>query len=479
MRSRLRDYHYFIYTFLSLLLGSCSVEKQDLPPCLEIETTWLTETPTLNYSGTTFNWLWWEALGDPILTDLVEKAVVQNLELQVIASRVAETRRLAHVTEASRLPHLDASLNTGKAGFNQGVLRNLLGYKDKGNKQKNISLFEAGFDAEWEIDLFGWRKHEHNATQAQYEATKEELHAGVVVLASEVARAYIEFRGIQKQTELARARILAQQDVSSLTTDLQKSGLVSIFDQWDAENTLGLLQAELPNLELSGKKALFKLSVLIGRQPQELIGLLNAPCETFEVPTELPVSLPCELLRQRPDIRQAEKLLQAAYEKTKSAEANLYPRLSLVGFIGDVTTKITKPGLTWYTGPSILAPIFNSKLLQEDLALNQEKFKQAFLNYQISVLQALEETESAIASYDAAVQRQTLIKTSFTNSRQAYEQSLVLYQRGLKNYLEVSVFQERLIQAERSFVDAKTETAKAYIAIYKALGGGFCTVSIP
>lgn len=477
MRSPLRDYRYISYASLLLFLASCSVERHGLPPCLEIENTWFTESHHFSTDATTANLLWWEALGDPLLTDLVEKAMAQNLQLKVIASRVTEARRLASVSEAARFPHLDASLNTGRAGFNQGILKDLVGFEHKGNKRKNFGLFEAGFDAEWEIDLFGWRKHEQNAAQAQYEATIEELHAGAIVLASEVARVYLEFRGIQKQTELSKARVSAQEDVITLTAGLQRSGLVSIIEQWDAESALGALQAELPNLELAAKKALFKLSILLGRQPQELIGLINTPCATFEVPAELPISLPCELLRQRPDIRQAEKLLQAAYEKTESAQANLYPRLSLVGFIGDVTTKLNKPGLTWYAGPSLLAPIFNSRLLQEDVALSQEKFRQAFLNYQNIVLQALEETESALASYETAVQRQMFIKTSFTNSKQAYEQTLILYERGLKNYLEVINVQERLIQAERASFDAEIETAKAYIAVYKALGGGFCAVS--
>lgn len=479
MKSRLGDYHYFLFTLLAFAFGSCSVDKQTLPPFLEIENAWLTESPHFKEHPTKDNWLWWEALGDPLLTNLVEKALAQNLQLKVIVSRVEEARRMAHASIVSRFPHLDATLNTGKISFNQGVFNKLLGCESRDNKRKNTDFFEVGFDAEWEIDLFGWRKHEQNAAQAQYEATLEELHAGAVVLASEVARVYVEWRGIQKQTEFIKRRIFAKQEIFTLTTGLQKSGLTSIIEQWDAESNLGTLEAELPSFELASARALFKLAVLLGRQPQELVGLLESTSKAFEVPKELPISLPCELLRQRPDIRQAEKLLQAAYEKAESAKANLYPRLSLLGFIGDITTNLNKPGLTWYAGPSLLAPIFNSKLLQEDVAVNQEKFKQAFLNYQISVLQALEEAESALASYETAVKRHAFLKESFTNLQHSYEQTLILYQRGLKNYLEVIATEERMIQAEAALNDAETETAKSYISIYKALGGCFCTVSHP
>lgn len=475
MRRRFRSYRLLVHAFLPILLASCSTERQCPLESLEIKNQWLTENATFKVEKDSAYLPWWEALQDPLLTDLIEKAVGQNLDLKIIASRVVEARRIARATEASLLPHLDASLNAGGAGFPQGILKDLADSRSSSHKQKKVSLFEAGFDASWEIDLFNLRKHEQNAALAQAKATFEELRASAVSLASEVARIYIEFRGIQKQQSLINERIEGERELARLTKDLQESGLIGIIEQWNQESSLSLLEAELPSLNLLATKALFKLSILLGKQPQELIVLMQAPGSLSLPQKELLITLPCDLLRQRPDVRQAEQKLIAAYEKVECAKANLYPRLSLVGFIGDITTKINKPGLTWYAGPSILAPIFNSKLLQEDVALNQEKSKQAFLRYQSTVLEALEETESALATYEAALKRHEMLRISAEKRRYSYDQTLVLYERGIKNYLEVIENQEYLIQSEKAFAEAEVEAIKAYIAIYKALGGGFCT----
>ncbi|HEV8051667.1 MAG TPA: TolC family protein, partial [Parachlamydiaceae bacterium] len=234
-----------------------------------------------------------------------------------------------------------------------------------------------------------------------------------------------------------------------------------------------LLIAQKPQLEYLIDRSVNHLSILLGNLPGDLYCELAETMPLPILPCYQPMGIPSELLRRRPDIRKAERDLAAATEEVGTAIAALFPRISLTGFIGDITTFCTSGSLTGFVGPQLLLPIFNSRLLKQDVCLNKIKVGQAFLQYQKTVLEALEETENAISAFHNELEKKELLKRLKISSEEAYQLSMQLYQSGLKNYLEVQLAQRSYLGAESALLQSQIDGLVNYIALYKALGGGW------
>lgn len=457
---------------LTILLVGCTVGPKYEPPVMDVPCQWNGETNEELQTDSPDGFLWWEALNDPLLNSLIERAVSQNLDLTIAAMRVLEARAEHKGGSSSFLyPHIDASAAYGCSQYNKRTLNKLLGTHG-GSGRQTANFFEVGFDAEWELDLFGMNRHEICALKAKMEASEEEFCHIEITLLAEVARNYIELRGLQQRLDVIVKNINTHKDTLQLTQDLTTSGFASSVDQKQAEEQLHLLAAEKPQIENSIHKTIHRLSILLGYAPGELFEELNMPSPLPCMPCQKPIGVPSELLRRRPDIRKAERDLAAATERVGTAIASLFPRLSLRGFIGDIGA-LSSNSFTWFAGPQLLAPIFNSKLIEQDIQINKIRTQQALYQYQKTVLEALEEAENAISAFHYEREKNSRLAEAQKASKETYELILQLYQKGFKGYLDVLVADRSFLAAQDAYLQSQVDLLFHYIALYKALGGGW------
>lgn len=468
--------------FLAFFGSSCTLTPPYTPPKMDIPLEWHTEPSDGMECEVAECFVWWKSLNDPTLNSLMERAAFQNLDLSIAGTRILEARAARRGKDADLLPHVDASLNYGHLTCHSNrlihdIVKTCNPCK-KRHRSLNLNLFEVGFDVDWEIDLFGVRKYELNAMDARTDASYESFSQVFVTLSAEIARNYVELRGLQLRLELIRNTIEAQKESLQLTEDLLDIGMSNTVDTAQAEGQYSTLAAEKPLIQLAIQKTIHRLSILLGHPPGELFAELSIPQELPLLPCDRPIGIPSDLLRRRPDIKIAERNLAAAYEGIGSAMAALFPRLSLRGFVGDITTHLNtlcnpaKSG-TWFAGPQLLMPLFNSHLIKQDVNFNKIKTKQALFEYQKTVLGALEETENAIASFHAELERNHYLLHAQDSAQRAYGLIFDLYKNGFKGYMEVLLAQRTLFTAQNAYIQSQMDLLMHYIVLYKSLGGGW------
>jgi multidrug efflux system outer membrane protein len=469
---------------LNYLFVGCTIGPKYEPPSFEnIPCEWHSQVSEGMQMDGSDCFIWWQSLGDPILTSLLERAAVQNVDLYISAMRILEARVEQKGGEASRYPHLDGSVTYGHAQFNQNTLDHLLDICSPHSRvnKRNINFFEAGFDAEWEIDLFGMNVHEINALKAKKEASEEEFYDMWVTLSAELAKNYIELRGFQQRLEIIERKIISQKETLYFSADLINAGFVSNVDQIEAQAALNQLKAERLQIELLISKAIHRLSILLSYAPGELFAELASHSMLPSLPYQKPIGMPSDLLRRRPDIRKVERDLAASNEYLYSAVAALFPRLTLQGFIGGISSFCSN-SFVWFGGSQLLLPIFNSKLLRQDVCLNEIKVRQAFYTYQKIVLEALEEAENALSAFHFQLERNGYLAAAQQASWETYELTMQLYEQGFKGYLDVESANRSFLTAEEVYLQNQVELLLSYVSLYKALGGGWnieCAMEYP
>ncbi|WP_068470271.1 efflux transporter outer membrane subunit [Candidatus Protochlamydia phocaeensis] len=466
--------------FLAVLTGCNQAPLRDeLPEMDNIPCSWEMSCSDGMHEGPLDQFLWWESLNDPMLNFLIQRASQQNFDLSIAAMRVLEARQEQKAGDAKLYPHIDGSLTAGHLYFSkEALLKGLLrDVKHKKSIDRNVNFFEIGFDAEWEIDLFGATAHEINALRAELEAAEENLGDVWVTLSAEIARNYIELRSAQQRLALLEANLSSQQDTIHLTKALLHIGQASDIDLKQAEDQLVQLAIQKPLLDLAINKSIHRLSILLGYAPNELACELKVPASLPLLPCDKPIGIPSELLRRRPDIRRAERQLAAAAERVDAAIASLFPRFSLRGFVGDISTQLhsllNPSSTTYFIAPQLLAPIFNSKLIQQNIDYNKIKTREALYSYQKTVLEALEETENAIASFHYELERYRALADAVKANQDTYALMMQLYERGVKSYLEVQTANRSLLSSQDAYLQSQVNLLLHYISLYKALGGAW------
>lgn len=464
-----------ILIFISFVLAGCTASPRYIAPALDIPCEWNCEHTQELESQSIDQCCWWYSLNDPVLNCLIEKAASQNLDLHIAMTRILEARMAVKGAMASILPHVDGTASYSYITFNQKTLNNALFGRDWcRSRQRHLNVFEIGFDAEWELDLFGMNAHERYAAEARAESTQEDFLNAWVSLSAEIVKTYIELRGAQQRILILDKNIKAQNEIVELTKSLITAGFSGIMDQKQAEEQLNRLIAEKPLVEFSIHKSIHHLSILLGYFPQDLYCDLNTPQQLPLAPCNRNIGIPSEMMKRRPDIRKAERDLAAASEEVAVAAAAMYPRISLTGFLGELTTFCTSGGsLTGFLGPQLLVPIFNSKLIKQDVCLNKIKVEQALFQYEKTVLEAFEETENAIAAFHYQLERNQQLHNLFEVTESSYSLSLQLYQKGLQDFLHVQTSHLSYLQAESALLQSQVDLLISYISLYKALGGGW------
>lgn len=464
---------------LLLFAASCSVGPVYEPPCIELPSQWHSECPEQELCIQ--NEIWWKSLNDPTLDRLMDYAAEQNIDLQIAALRVLQARMETKSKKGDLYPRLDGSANCGHVYYSKDALVNgLIGRAvpyTSDHVRRNVNFFELGFDVEWEFDLFGMTAHDIAALKAQEEGLQESLCAVWVTLSAEIARNYVELRGLQSRIQVVKDLIQNQNEAIANTQDLFDRGLVNEIDVSTLHGELNEVQAELPLLEVNAARSIYRLSILLGYPPGELFDCLEFTCALPSIPCKPSIGVPSELLRRRPDIRKAERDLAAATERVGSAIAALFPRFSLRGFIGDISTQagsiFSPASATWMAGPQLLLPIFNSRLLLQDVEYNKISTQVALLNYQKTVLEALEETENAIASYQVEEKREKLLEENFTRFKKSVEFSEELYAKGLIDHKTKITTAKIMLNSHTKYIDSQVTRLLNYISLHKAFGGSW------
>jgi NodT family efflux transporter outer membrane factor (OMF) lipoprotein len=415
---------------------------------------------------------WWKTFHDPEFDSLIERALRSNLDLHMAGARVREARASRGVVAADYWPNADAA-----GSFTQErISKN--GYPPfPPGTPLQANVYQAGFDAAWELDVFGGTRRAVEAADAGISAAEYGRRDVLVSLLGEVGRNYVEARSFQRRLAITRSNIAAQQDILALTRDRFKAGLTSELDIRQAETLLAATEAEVPSLETGFKQSAHRLGVLLAQPPGALLEELSQEMPIPVAPSEVPVGLPSELLQRRPDIQRAERELAAATAQIGVAVADLYPKFSLTG---DVALQSVSAGdwfssgsRFWSFGPTAQWRLFDAGRIRANIRVQNARQEQALTQYEKTVLGSLEDVENALTAYAQENIRHQALARAVQSSQQALDISSQLYQNGLADYLRVLESQRSVYQNQDALAQSDSAVALSLVTLYKALGGGW------
>ena len=415
---------------------------------------------------------WWTVFDDPMLEDLIQRTRTENLDLQIAAARVMEARALLGVASGEYWPNVDA------AGFysRDRVSENGLIAPPSGDvDETNLNLI--GVDATWEIDVFGRISRSVESAQATMQASVEDYRDVLVSLYSEVAQSYIDLRATQTRLKYTVNNAELQRDTLKLTQDRREAGLVPQLDVEQAKLVLASTESGIPRLQELESLTIHRLSVLLGQPPAALYDELSTAADVPDVPEEVVASLPTELLRQRPDIRRAERILAAQTAEIGVATAGLYPAFSLSGTFALEAQQIDDVGdwdsRTWGFGPSMRWNLFDGDRIRNSIKVQEARAEQAMINYEQTVLLALEDVENAMVSFEREKERLQDLLDSVAAAKESVKLVGTLYENGLTDFQNVLDMQRSLTIQQDFMADSEGAVANNLVRIYTALGGGW------
>jgi multidrug efflux system outer membrane protein len=472
------------FACLAGLLAGCTVGPDYVAPKMAMPTVYTEHAGAMGASAVMLfaptalsasRDMWWRNFGDPILDQLDVEALQSAPDLAMAEARVREARALRGVAGAAQYPGLDAGAGydrtRGSANVPVGVPPGGLGPGINGN------LWQAGFDASWEIDVFGGTRRSIEAANASYQAAADERGDVVLTLLAEIARNYIELRGAQRRIAVAQDNLAIQQDALTLTRAQFDAGLASRLDVLRAQAQVSDTQAVIPQLVTDAHAATYRIGALVGRPPEDLVAELHAPRPIPSPVADVPVGLPSDLLERRPDIRAAERRLAAANARIGVAQADLYPHFSLTGVAGleslDASSFLTAPSRYFAIGPSISWLIFDAGKVRFTISAEQARTDRATAVYQQTVLDALRDVETALVSYGQSRVRREHLASESEADREAVSVATRLYRQGLNDFLSVLDAERSLYETEDKLAQTDRDTALALVRLYKSLGGGW------
>jgi NodT family efflux transporter outer membrane factor (OMF) lipoprotein len=409
---------------------------------------------------------WWRQFNDPMLTALVEEAVKVNLDLKLAEASLRQARAARGVALGGLWPAVSGS-GSYQREHTVGVTPD--------NQVQN--LFQAGFDAVWELDVFGGLRRNVESASANVQAAVEGIRNAQVSLVAEVALNYIQLRGFQQEIVVAKKNLEAQQHTAEITRKLWKVGFNSALDVANADANVATTESQIPVFETEAQQSIYALSVLLARPPADLLERLSPTANLPQVPAQVPAGLPSDLLRRRPDIQQAEAQLHAAAAQIGVAVAELFPQFSLTGSVNWQSNLLR----TWWTeasrsfgfGPSVSWQIFQGGAIISNVHVQEALRDQAFITYQKTVLAAFQDVENALIAFAKEQEHRKALHEAVVANRKAVDLSLLLYTEGQIPFLNVLVAQEALYASENALVQSETSIVTDLIALYKALGGGW------
>jgi NodT family efflux transporter outer membrane factor (OMF) lipoprotein len=410
---------------------------------------------------------WWKLYDDPLLTRLITEAAQGNLDIKEAVARVDEARARLGMALGEEVPSLDADASITR-------------YRTSTNNYglgKTETRYAPGVSASWEIDLFGRIRRSVEAAGADFQATREDRTDVMISLYANVALTYLDIRTYQARLAAADANIESQKQVLELTRSKFKYGLATGLEVAQAERVLASSEASVPPLRIELSKSINTMAVLLGRQPGALHKELSVPREIPLPPAKATLGMPADLLRQRPDIRRAERQLAAQTARIGVATADLYPSLSLTGSFGYEsvnTNDLFEPASNVFAfGPSLRWNIFSANRIRNQVKAQDAVARQYMLRYESTVLNALNEVENALRSYIEDRVRLEALTRAVDAAGRSVNLSTKLYKQGLVNFQDVLDAQRDQFSLENDLAAARGNSAANFVRLYAALGGGW------
>jgi outer membrane protein, multidrug efflux system len=413
---------------------------------------------------------WWTTLNDPRLSSLAERAVAGNLNLKKARARVREARARRGVAKAGLFPTLEAT-GTGS--------RSRTG-KETGTAVTS-SLYAAGFDAGWELDIFGGVRRSVEAAGADVGAIQEDLRDVLVSLLAEIALNYVELRTFQARLTVAEASLKAQTESHQLTLWRWQAGLSDDLAVQQARYNLENTRSQIPALDTGLEEAMNRIAVLLGQPPGKVHGELEKPDPIPATPGKVAVGVPADMLRRRPDVRRAERELAAQTARVGVATADLYPKFKLSGSIGLEALSMNRlfsSGSGTFSGAAgITWPVFKAGGIRQNIEVHSSLQEQALIQYEAAVLGALEDAENALAAYAAEQRRRDDLGEAARAAQRAVELARHKYQAGLTDFTNVLDAERSLLSFQDQWTQSNGTVASNLVRLYKALGGGWTSMA--
>jgi len=422
---------------------------------------------------------WWKNFHDAELDSLVARAVSSNLDLRIAQARVREARAQYGGASADLWPTVDAgaSYQRVRAPKQLPVLGelNLPSYED--------NLHVAGFDASWEIDVFGGKRRAVEAAKANLTGTEFGQRDVLVTLLGEVARNYVDLRGYQRRLAIANQNIESQEKSLAITKNRFTNGLAKDLDVQQAMTVLATTRAAVPTLESAIQTTTHRIEVLLGEQPGTLQTELAGAAPIPGQPPQVPVGLPSELLLRRPDVRRAERQLAAATANIGVAKSDLFPKFYLTGIAGlesaSASDWFTAGSRFWSVGPTVQWRIFDAGRIRANIKVQNARQEQALSAYEQTVLTAFEEVEDNLVLYAKEQTRRSSLEDAVLATQKSLDTANRLYASGLTDFLQVLDAERSLYNAQDALAQSDRTISANLVALYKSLGGGWETVAQP
>jgi multidrug efflux system outer membrane protein len=456
--------------FLSSLLAACAVgpdyKTPDTAPAQLINAKSTVPAPLLTQTP---DGLWWQQFDDPVLNALVTQALASNLDLRIAVDRVRAARAAFSGAEYDYGPHVPLAAAYSHSDEQQPGF---------GSSRIDATGYSLGFDASWEIDLFGHVRRSVEAARGDLGAEQANLRDAQITVAAEVARNYFALRGTQQQIAVAQRNLANQTETVRLTSIRYEAGRGTELDVQSSRARLKATEATLPLLETARAAATYRLAVLLGERPGALDEQL-LPVATPAYAQALPIGDAGELLRNRPDVRAAEQQLAASTARVGIATAELFPRVSVTGFIGFLSgdfghlfsASSASDARAWSVAPTVSWAALDYGSVQARLRGSKAQADAALANYQKTVLTALEDTENAFVNYREQQNRLKSLIDQATASRRAAELADIQYREGVTDFLTLLDAQRTQLAAEDAVAQSEAQVNTSVVAIYKALGG--------
>jgi len=453
--------------FCVLAIAGCTVGPDYHPQEAKMPLGWASTTPIKTTPAYADIVDWWTKFNDPNLTSLVERATNTNLDLLQAQARIRQARAARGIAVGGLWPTADVSGSYERGRFPDSG----------GSNAATRNLFQTGLDAVWEIDIFGGVRRSVEAADADVKVAVEDHRDVLVTLVSEVALNYIELRGFQQEIVIAQNNLAAQQQTAELTRKRFQGGLVGSLDVANADAQVATTASQIPQLETAAQQAIYNLSVLLGLKPTALLKELSPTNSIPATPPDVPIGIPSELLRRRPDIRRAEAKIHGATSRIGVATADLYPKFNLTGSVNFQNDQlhglINWKDRFWTVGPAVDWQIFSAGRVSSNIELQKALQQESVLAYQKTVFTALQDVENALVAYAKEHERRKLLVDAVAANRKVVELATQLYMHGQTDFLNVLDAQRSLFVSEDSLVQSTRNLSTDLVALYKALGGGW------
>ena len=425
--------------------------------------------------------VWWKSFGDPELDSLIDRAIAANFDLEIALTRLQEARTAEVVVEGGALPELEASGGAARGSGTNSTKSRVSGPLNAGTNTTGLKEITqvVGFDAGWELDLWGRYRREMEAAKDDTQAAAEARNTVLITLVSDVARAYMDARSLQMRLKIADDNIKIEQATVEVVQERFDRGLTNELDLALARRQLATLQSEIAPLRDEISVAQRRLAVLLGEYPDALSVELQQPGGLPELPRRIETGLPLDLLRRRPDIREAERDLAANTALIGAQIADLFPNVAVTAGAGLQGQGLGRTpagnSFIWSAGPTAYWPLLDFGALDAVIDIQDLRTHEALVNYKKMIVGAVEEVENALSAYSSEQDRLQDLGDALVASQRAVTLANERYDRGLTDFLNVTDAERQLYEIQDQYAVAQENVVVQYIAIYKSLGGGWET----